>query len=101
MTDSAEHTPSLLKRDSLVIALIGSAHFFSHFYQLALAPLFPLLHAAFDVSYVLLGSVVTGFYLVSGICQSFAGILVDRYGARPVLIAGIALMATSIGLAGL
>ena len=101
MPDATEIQPSSLKRDTLVISLIGSAHFFSHFYQLALAPLFPLLHDAFDVSYVLLGSVVTGFFAVSGVTQTFAGILVDRYGSRRVLIGGIALMATSIGLAGL
>jgi len=93
--------PSSLKRDSLVITLISSAHFFSHLYQLALAPLFPLLHDAFGVSYVLLGSVVTSFYVVSGVVQTFAGILVDRYGSRPVLTAGIGLMATAILLAGL
>jgi MFS family permease len=100
MTDLSAPEPSL-KRDSLVIALIASSHFFSHFYQLALAPLFPLLHDDFDVNYVLLGSVVTSFYVVSGLCQTFSGVLVDRYGSRPVLTAGIGLMATSIGLAGL
>jgi MFS family permease len=97
----ADTKPDDVKRDSLIIALISSAHFFSHFYQLSLAPLFPLLRDAFGVSYVELGSVVTGFYVVSGVCQTFSGILVDRYGARPILIGGIALMATCMGLAGL
>jgi len=100
MTDITSQ-PSSLKRDSLIITLISSSHFFSHFYQLALAPLFPLLHEAFGVSYVLLGSVVTSFYVISGLCQTFVGVLVDRYGSRPVLTAGIGLMATSIGCAGL
>src|SRR5580700_3808340 len=100
MPDTLDQT-SPLKRDSLVITLISSSHFFSHLYQLALAPLFPLLHDEFNVSYVMLGSVVTSFYLVSGVFQTFAGILVDRYGSRPVLTAGIGLMATSIGVAGL
>jgi FSR family fosmidomycin resistance protein-like MFS transporter len=95
------NAPSTAKRDALVISLVSAAHFFSHFYQLALAPLFPLLHTAFDVSYVMLGSVVTAFYAVSGVCQTFSGILVDRWGARPVLIGGIALMAVCILLAGL
>ncbi|HEY0834615.1 MAG TPA: MFS transporter [Azospirillum sp.] len=90
-----------LGRDALIIALVGAAHFSSHFFQLALAPLFPRLHDVFGVSYVTLGSVATTFYLCSGICQAFAGILVDRYGARPMLLAGIATMATCIGLAGL
>lgn len=87
-------------RDTLVIALVGIAHFTSHFFQLALAPLFPHLRDAFDVSYATLGSVATTFYLTSGICQAFAGIVVDRFGARPMLLGGIATMATSIGLFG-
>ncbi|MFY9288236.1 MAG: MFS transporter [Alphaproteobacteria bacterium] len=89
-----------LKRDSLIMGLIGSAHFTSHFFQLSLPPLFPLLHDHFNVSYVELGSILTIFYLVSGICQAFAGILVDHYGARRILIGGIGLMATCVGLMG-
>ena len=44
---------------------------------------------------------MTPFYLVSGICQAFAGIFVDKWGARPVLLFGMMVMATCIGLAGL
>ncbi len=91
----------LLKQDGLIIGLISLAHLMSHFFQLSLAPLFPSLHDAFTVSYLELGSISTAFYLTSGICQAFAGILVDRYGARPMLLAGITSMAASIGLAGL
>jgi len=101
MPDAIEQPSSSLKRDVSVISLIGSAHFFSHFYQLSLAPLFPLLHDVFGVSYVMLGSAVTVFYAVSGVCQTFAGILVDHYGSRRILIAGIALMAISFLLIGL
>ena len=36
-------------------ALVGFAHGVSHFFQLALPPLFPLLRAEFDVSWTLLG----------------------------------------------
>jgi MFS family permease len=90
-----------LRQDALTIGLIGLAHLISHFFQLALAPLFPYLHQAFSVSYLELGSVSTSFYIASGICQAFAGILVDRYGARPMLLAGVTTMAACIGLAGL
>jgi MFS family permease len=91
----------LLKQDALTIGLISLAHLISHFFQLSLAPLFPDLHDVFSVSYLELGSISTSFYLASGICQAFAGILVDRYGARPMLLAGVTLMAVCIGSAGL
>jgi MFS transporter, FSR family, fosmidomycin resistance protein len=90
-----------LKQDSMMMALVGSAHFVSHFFQLTLPPLFPLLHATFDVSYKQLGLLLTVFYLVSGTCQAFAGHYVDKYGSKPVLMFGIVTMATCIGLLSL
>jgi len=90
-----------LRRDVRLIGLVGSAHFLSHFFQLTLAPLFPLLRAEFDVSYATLGALVSVFYLASGACQFAAGFAVDRFGARPVLLGGIALLAGSMLLAGL
>jgi MFS transporter, FSR family, fosmidomycin resistance protein len=43
--------PDSFRRDVRVIGLIGVAHSLSHFFQLALPPLFPLLRAEFDVSW--------------------------------------------------
>lgn len=99
--DSRPADRQLLRQDALTIGLIGLAHLISHFFQLSLAPLFPSLHEAFSVSYLELGSLSTSFYLTSGISQAFAGILVDRYGARPALLAGVTVMAVCIGLSGL
>ncbi len=76
-----------------VIGLISVAHAFSHFFQLALPPLFPLLRAEFDVSWTLLGSLVGVFYAASGLTQFGAGFLVDRFGARPLLLGGFGLLA--------
>ena len=90
-----------LRRDVRVIGLVGSAHCLSHFYQLSLAPLFPLLRAEFDVSYATLGALVSVFYLASGACQFAAGFGVDRFGARPLLLGGIGLLAGGMLLAGL
>lgn len=89
-----------LRRDQRVIGLVGSAHFLSHFFQLALPPLFPLLRDAFAVDYATLGFLMTLFYATSGICQAFAGIFVDRWGAKRVLVFGMVLMAGSIAAAG-
>jgi len=88
-------------RDGWVIALVAAAHYSSHLMQLALAPLFPILHAEFGVSYTELGLLVTVFYTASGLGQAAAGVLVDRYGAHRLLVAGIATLALAIFLAGL
>lgn len=90
-----------LRRDIRVMTLISGAHSFSHFYQLVLPPLFPLLKAEFDVSYTTLGLLAGLLYVASGIAQPAAGFLVDRFGARRVLISGLALFAGAIACAGL
>lgn len=80
------------RRDARVIGVVSLAHGVSHFLQLALPPLFPLLRAEFDVSWTLLGFVAGVFYVASGIVQFTAGFVVDRLGARPVLLAGLGLV---------
>ncbi|TMH22074.1 MAG: MFS transporter [Betaproteobacteria bacterium] len=89
------------RNDARVIGLIGSAHCLSHFFQLVLPPLFPLLKAEFDVSYATLGALVSVFYVSSGVCQFGAGFAVDRFGARPVLLGGIGLLTGGALVAGL
>ena len=95
--DSASAGP--FRRDAKVIGLVGSAHCLSHFFQLALPPLFPLLRAEFGTSYATLGALVSVFYVASGLCQFGAGFAVDRFGARPVLLGGTALLAVGALLA--
>jgi FSR family fosmidomycin resistance protein-like MFS transporter len=88
------------RRDAKVIGLVGVAHSLSHFFQLALPPLFPLLRDEFGVSFAALGALVAVFYVASGITQFAAGFAVDRIGARPVLLSGIALLAGGTCVAG-
>ncbi|MBV9431288.1 MAG: MFS transporter, partial [Hyphomicrobiales bacterium] len=52
MTDIALDAP---RRDARVIGLIGGAHCASHFFQLVLPPLFPLMKTGFAVDFVALG----------------------------------------------
>ena len=56
-----------LRHDSTVIGLVSVAHGASHFFQLLLPPLFPLLKADFGVSYAELGVLLTVFYIISGV----------------------------------
>ena len=87
-------------RDSRIIAVVAAAHYSSHVMQLALPPLFPILHGEFGVSFTELGLVVAIFYTASGLGQALAGVLVDRYGAHRLLIGGLATLCVGIALAG-
>ena len=84
-------------QDVALIGLVGLAHSVSHFSQLLLPPLFPWLKVAFGVSFTELGLLMTIFFVVSCIVQAASGFVVDRFGPRPVLFGGLALL----GLAAL
>lgn len=106
MTPSA--TTTTASQDTRTIALVGLVHATSHFFHLLLPPLFPVFTQAFGLSYAQLGLVVTTFFLVSGVGQMASGFIVDRYGARPVLLVALACFAAAAlaasqaqGLAGL
>ncbi|MES3015425.1 MAG: MFS transporter [Pseudomonadota bacterium] len=88
------------REDAQLIGLVGIAHLISHFSQLLLAPLFPWLKEAFAVSYAELGLLMTIFFVVSCIVQAASGFVVDRFGPRPVLFGGLALLgAAAFGFA--
>lgn len=94
MSSHASTTPpsspaSSLGSDAKLIGLVGLAHAISHFSQLILAPLFPWLKDAFNVSYTELGAVLTVFFVVSCIVQAASGFIVDKMGPRPVLFVGL------------
>jgi MFS family permease len=92
-----------LRRDAEVIGLVGIAHASSHFFHLVLPPLFPWLMKEFDLTYTQVGFLITVFFVISGIGQAVAGFVVDRVGARPVLLFGVGTLALSgvlLGLAG-
>jgi len=88
------------RSDTLVIGLVAFAHLLSHFYQVVLGPLFPLLKEEFGVSYTELGLTISVLYGVSGVCQAFVGILVDRYGGDRLMLAGVVVMSTAVLLMG-
>lgn len=88
-------------RDAAIISLVGAAHGSSHVMQLALPPLFPILYSVFGVSNTELGLIFTLFYGASGLGQTAAGVLVDRYGAHRLLIGGLTLLSGAIALAGM
>jgi len=86
---------SARRKETRLIGLVGMAHLTSHFCQLLLPPLFPWLKDAFAVSYAQLGFLMTLFFVVSCAVQMLSGFLVDRFGPRPILFAGMACLALS------
>ena len=98
MTSAAAPVP--VRNDVEVIGLVGLAHGTSHFFHLMLPPLFPWLMKDFSLSYTEAGMLMTVFFVVSGVGQALAGFVVDRIGARPVLFAGIGMLALSGAVVG-
>ena len=89
---SPEHTlihSALPERDGRIISLVGFAHGLSHFYHLLLPALFPWLMAEFGLDFTAIGATMTAFFVVSGVGQALAGLIVDRYGPVRVLAGGM------------
>lgn len=82
--------PAPLRQDAGIIGLVGLAHASSHFSHLLLPLMFPVFMREFGLSFAEVGLLMTTFFVVSGIGQAGAGFLVDRWGARPVLFASLA-----------
>jgi MFS transporter, FSR family, fosmidomycin resistance protein len=84
------------RRDWTVIGLVSYPHMFSHIYGMVLPPLLTVLKGEFDVSYTQLGILISVFGVASGLGQTPVGFLVDRWGARPVLVIGTAIEGLAI-----
>jgi len=92
---------SLRPAESRLIAGVCAAHMMSHYYMLMLAPLLAFVREDFDVSYTDLALAVTVFNVVSAVLQTPVGFMVDRFGARIMLIIGLALSSGAYALAGI
>jgi MFS family permease len=92
---------SMRPAESRLIAAVCAAHLMSHYYMLLLAPLFAFVRADFNVSYTELALALTVFNVVSGVLQTPVGFVVDRIGARVVLIAGLALSSIAYAVIGM
>ncbi|UFS75600.1 MFS transporter [Tardiphaga sp. 37S4] len=84
---SRDHVPSATR----TLTAISTAHWVSHFHIFVLPMLFPFLKEKLGVGYIELGFALTTFAVVSGLTQAPIGYLVDRIGARKILILGVML----------
>jgi FSR family fosmidomycin resistance protein-like MFS transporter len=80
-----------------ILGLIGTGHFMSHFYSLTLPLIITFLAADYGLSPTQLGFFIAGFTSAAAVAQMPIGILVDRIGARNILVGGLLLEATAIG----
>lgn len=83
--------PVAAASETQVLVAVSAAHLVSHFYIMVLPVLLPLLKERLQVGFFELGLALTAFNVVTGLTQAPTGVLVDRVGARPVLIAGLVL----------
>ena len=84
-----------------LVGVVSAAHFVSHYYIILLAPLMPFVRAEYGVSYTEIGLAFAAFNIVSAVGQTPAGFLVDRVGARALLVAGLLTGAAALIAAGL
>jgi MFS family permease len=84
-----------------VVGAVCAAHFMSHYYIILLAPLMSFVRDEYQVTYTQIGLAFAVFNIVTAVFQTPAGFLVDRLGARILLILGLAIGAASFVTAGL
>ena len=93
-----------LDQDIKVISLVCFPHMMSHAYWMVIPPMYPVLIAAFnltgDFAYTKVAFLTSVFAAATFALQTPVGFIVDRVGARSVLIGGLAVEATAIGLFG-
>ena len=99
MNTDAQSAFNARRRETSIIGLVSFAHMLSHFYMLCVPPLFPLLRRDLGLDYVDMGLTVTIYAVVTGALQTPVGFLVDRFGGRAVLIAGLFVNGLAIFLA--
>ncbi len=78
-----------------LLTQVSCAHLVSHLHIMALPALLPLLPAQWSVSFVQLGLALSIFNIVSAMVQAPMGFVVDRAGARRVLLGGLLLGSAS------
>lgn len=93
VTDASRemHAGATAAGELQALATVSGAHLISHLHIMVLPVLLPLLKERLGVGFFELGLALTAFNVVSGLTQAPMGFLVDRIGARTVLVAGLML----------
>jgi MFS family permease len=75
-------------RHTLLSVCLGS-YFGVRFAQVVVGPVVPAVTATFAVSTAAVGSALTGMWVVYALSQLPSGVLADRFGERPVVLAAL------------
>ena len=89
--DDAQEAPAGKGHRRALLAGFATAHFTHHVSNSLLNPLLPFIRDAFSLSYAQSGFLVTAFSFSLGFSNAPVGVLADRVGARPVIVAGLIL----------
>jgi len=89
-----------LVHDLRITTVVSTGHMFSHYYFMVFGPIMPLLVAELDFTYTMLAAVLSAYSFASFAVQTPFGFLIDKYGARGPLIAGLFVMGASIAAIG-
>lgn len=96
MGQAATSEPTNMRvRPGLALGMIGAGHFMSHAWTITLPSLFTVLAVVFGVDFLQLGLIITVTTITSAVCQMPVGYLVDRYGPKPLLVAGLLTMSAA------
>lgn len=87
----ADLKPTKQASSPRTLAVISAVHWVSHYYLLVLPMLFPFLKEHLGVGFIELGLAPTVAAVVSALTQAPIGYLVDRVGARIILMLGLCL----------
>lgn len=90
-----------MKSSKRLLTQVSTAHLVSHLHIMAVPALLPVLPDAMQVSFVELGIAIGLFNIVSAVVQAPLGFLVDRLGARRMLMGALLLGMASFGLVAL
>ena len=76
-------------REFRTLGLVSTGHFMSHYSQLILPPLFVLMAPYYGVGFAAMGFIMALLNISGAIAQIPVGFLVDRMGAKWILIGGL------------